>query len=333
MMKLRREGFPSCGSTPSVFSKNLSTFAFNFNSPKFTLLTTKIQRFAEINTFFEATGFKKRTDIADFFVFAFDELPQDGLLKMPPYQKDFYQVSLIIRSDSSSFVINQQTNNEQKNLLYFLSPDHIFSWQRDVVTQGFICYFKPSFLGFYKGNVAQDFSFFDLSEQNILYLNSQQSHELNGDFDRLYKEFYTQNNYRIQILQSFLLSLLFKCKSLNDAYAPEQTKPSKKQELLMRFRNLVNNCYITNKQVGDYAEKLFVTANYLNDIVKEQTGKTAKELVTEKIMTEAKKALQYSTDDIAQVAYNLGFEEPTNFIRFFKTHAQLTPKSFRNQLP
>ncbi|MCA6407710.1 MAG: hypothetical protein IM575_01140, partial [Cytophagales bacterium] len=54
----------------------------------YTLQTLKqnIKRFKEINEFFETTGFEKRTDIVDFFVFRFDELPKDSALKMPPYQ-------------------------------------------------------------------------------------------------------------------------------------------------------------------------------------------------------------------------------------------------------
>jgi hypothetical protein len=57
-------------------------------------LKKNIKCFDEINDFFETTGLEKRTNIADFFVFLFDELPNDNALKMPPYQKDFYQISL-----------------------------------------------------------------------------------------------------------------------------------------------------------------------------------------------------------------------------------------------
>jgi AraC family transcriptional regulator, transcriptional activator of pobA len=294
------------------------------------ILTTKIKRFAEINEFFQTTGFDKRTDINDFFIFTFDELPTHSAFKMPPYQKDFYQVSLIIRSDNSTLSINQQSNKGQQNVLYFLSPEHIFSWQRDTVTKGFICYFKAAFLDFFNGNITRDFSFFDLTSHNILTLQENQAAELTLDFEKIYREFYTPNNYRVQVLQSLLLSLLFKLKNINEAYSTERSPISKKQDLLLRFKNLVNNCYLTQKQVSDYAAKLFVTANYLNECVKEQTGKTAKEIITEKIIIEAKKALQFSDDDVAQVAYNLGFDEPTNFIRFFKAHTSMTPKAFKN---
>jgi AraC family transcriptional regulator, transcriptional activator of pobA len=251
-------------------------------------------------------------------------------LKMPAYQKDFYQVSLILNADNAEIGINEQKNKSLENTLYFLSPDHIFSWQRNLNTTGFVVYFKLEFLNFFNGDIKNDFSFFDLSQTNTILLAKNTALGLANDFEKLYKEFYTPNTYRIQILQSFLLSLLFKCKSLQEEKYIVPIKLSKKQDVVFRFQNLVSNCYLTTKLVGEYADKLFVSANTLNQNVKEVTGKTAKDIIAEKIIQEAKKLLQYSSDDVAQVAFHLGFEEPTHFIRFFKNQTTITPKEFRN---
>lgn len=291
----------------------------------------RILHFSDINSFFEATGFEKRTDIADFFVFRFDELPKDGALKMPPYQKDFHQLSLILEAGNALADINTQTNSSLANTLYFLSPEHIFSWQRNQQTTGFVVYFKTAFLNFFSGQFQQAFSFFSLSQQNFLPLNSTVATELAADFDKLYKEFYTPNPYRQQILQSFLLSLLFKCKSLQEAQGTVAPPLSKKQALVLSFQNLVTNCYIKHKQVSDYAEQLHLSANALNQTVKEVLGSTAKAVISEKIVQEAKRQLKYSTQDISEVAYALGFDEPTHFIRFFKQHTNSTPKAYRQQ--
>jgi AraC family transcriptional regulator, transcriptional activator of pobA len=295
-------------------------------------MNTNIKRFREINEFFETTGFQKRTDIPEFFIFSFEELNHDSAVKMPPYQKDFYQLSLIIQSENSSFSINQQQNSSQQNVLYFLSPDHVFSWKRDIVTTGYVCYFKKSFLDFFNGNIDNDFSFFNLTEQNIIVLSDSQVHELQSDFRKLHTELNIPNSYRTQILQSSLLSLLFKCKSLDENMSKNEPKPSEKTKIYNQFKNLVNNCFILDKQVNIYADKLAVRPTYLNEIVKETTGRTAKEVISERVIEEAKKLLHYGTEDVAQIAFYLGFEEPTNFIRFFKTHTNSTPKDYRNQL-
>ena len=208
----------------------------------------EIKRFKEINEFFETTGFKKRTDIPEFFVFRFDELSSDSAFMMPPYQKDFYQVTLILNPENAAADIDDQSNQQLENTLYFLSPEHIFSWQRSVKTSGFIVYFKTEFLDFFRGNFKTEFSLFELSSENFLKLSNEEVQGIIIDFEKLYKEYYTQNAYRNQILQSSLLSLLFKCKSVETNRGVKLKKRSKKEDLTFRFQNLVANSIIKHKK-------------------------------------------------------------------------------------
>jgi len=293
-------------------------------------LENKIRRFKEINEFFETTGFEKRTDIPEFFIFRFDELTDSSALKMPPYQKDYYQVSLILNPENAIADIDEQSNDTLKNTLYFLSPDHIFSWQRNSNTTGFIVYFKAEFLNFFSGHFKSEFSLFDLSNENFLKLENKEVQDILSDFDKLYKEYYTSNNYRHQILQSSLLSFLFKCKSLQESRGAKTKNLSKKEELVYRFRNLVMNSYIKHKKVSEYATLLHISSNSLNQTVKSVLGRTAKEVISEQIIQEAKRHIRYSADDISEISYSLGFDEPTHFIRFFKKQTALTPKEYRN---
>lgn len=290
----------------------------------------EIKRFKEINELFETTGFEKRTDIPDFFVFTFDEMSEKSAFKMPPYQKDFYQVTLILNSENAKVDIDIQSNKALENTLFFLSPDHIFSWQRNTKTTGYIVFFKVEFLNFFSGNFKKDFSMFDLSNENFLQLDQANTQRIVSDFDKLYTEYYTPNTYRTQVLQSSLLSLLFKCKSFQEANETQTKSLSKKEELVFRFRNLVANSYIKYKKVSDYADLLSTSSNSLNQTVKAVTGKTAKEIISNKLIQEAKKQLQYTSEDISEISYALGFEEPTHFIRFFKKQTTTTPKEYRN---
>ena len=293
-------------------------------------MKNEIKRFKEINEFFETTGFEKRTDIPEFFVFRFDELSSDSAFRMPPYQKDFYQVTLILNPENAAADIDDQSNQQLENTLYFLSPYHIFSWQRTAKTSGFILYFKPEFLDFFKGSFKTEFSLFDLSSENFLKLSKQQVQSIVIDFEKLYKEYYTPNTYRDQILQSSLLSLLFKCKSIENDRGAKLKKRSKKEDLVFRFQNLVSNSFIKHKKVIDYAELLNTSSNSLNLAVKSVLGRTAKAVISERVVQEAKRLLKYSSEDIAELSYALGFDEPTHFIRFFKKMTSTTPKEYRS---
>ncbi len=289
-----------------------------------------LTRFKDINEFFEATGFELRTDIPDFFVFSLNDIPKSGIMSMHPYQKDFYHITLVLKSKKSEITIDEQHNTSQENFLFFLSTEHIYSWKRDFSVKGFTVFFKPSFLNFYTGNFESDFSFFDLADRNIIELSPSKIKEVSEDFEKLYNEFHTSSLYREQILQTQLLSLLYKFKGIQEDFSTLEILPNKRQALVFKFKNLVNNLFITSKQVGDYAGKLFVSVSTLNKIVKDLTGKTAKEIINEKVILESKRMLLYTSNDIAQIAFNIGFDEPTHFIRFFKTHTLQTPKEYRN---
>ena len=293
-------------------------------------MKNEIRRFKEINEFFETTGFKKRTDIPEFFVFRFDELSNDSALKMPPYQKDFYQVTLILNPENAAADIDDQSNQQLENTLYFLSPDHIFSWERTAKTSGFVVYFKAEFLDFFRGNFKTEFSLFELSSENFIKLIKEEVQGIVIDFEKLYNEYYTPNSYRDQILQSSLLSLLFKCKSIETNRGIQLKKRSRKEDLTFRFQNLVSNSFIKHKKVIDYAELLNTSSNSLNLAVKSVLGRTAKDVISERIIQEAKRLLKYSSDDISELSYTLGFDEPTHFIRFFRKMTSTTPKEYRS---
>ena len=162
-------------------------------------------------------------------------------------------------------------------------------------------------------------------------LSTSKKNEVLVDFENILQQFNTQSNYREQILQPLLLSLLFKLKGIQEEYTVLELPTSKRQIIVFKFKNLVNNLFISYKQVSDYAEKLFVSSNTLNKIVKDLTGKTAKEIINDRVILESKKMLLYTSSDIAQIAFNIGFDEPTHFIRFFKSHTLQTPKEYRIQ--
>ena len=78
-----------------------------------------------------------------------------------------------------------------------------------------------------------------------------------------------------------------------------------------------------------FADKVCLSPNYFGDLVKKETGKTAKEYIQLKMMDMAKEILHDSNKSITQVAYELGFQYPQHFVRFFKKHIGITPSEYR----
>jgi AraC-like DNA-binding protein len=74
---------------------------------------------------------------------------------------------------------------------------------------------------------------------------------------------------------------------------------------------------------------LSVTANYLSQSVKQVSGRNALSFITERVAVEARSLVRYTDMEISRIAYQLEFSDPTNFGKFFKKHAGLSPSAFR----
>ena len=82
--------------------------------------------------------------------------------------------------------------------------------------------------------------------------------------------------------------------------------------------------------VSEYASELAVTADYLNKVLKNITGISAKEHIQNKLVTEAKRLLIFSNISNKELSYQLGFDEAAHFNNFFKKMTGLTPTEFRS---
>ncbi len=97
------------------------------------------------------------------------------------------------------------------------------------------------------------------------------------------------------------------------------------------LRALVEEQFRKERLLGFYAEKLAMTPDRLNDIVKRATGVTAGHLIRQRVLTEAKRQLVFTTLAIHEIAYDLTFSDPSHFARFFRKQTGTTPQDFREQ--
>ena len=81
--------------------------------------------------------------------------------------------------------------------------------------------------------------------------------------------------------------------------------------------------------VNFMAEKLNISPRYLSDVLKQETGKTAIELIHLSLISEAKNLLRLGEKSVSEIAYELGFENASYFSRLFKKQAGMTPKEFK----
>ncbi|HAT29624.1 MAG TPA: AraC family transcriptional regulator [Janthinobacterium sp.] len=98
-----------------------------------------------------------------------------------------------------------------------------------------------------------------------------------------------------------------------------------------QFELLIEEKYTGHHPVGYYAGRIGITSAHLNTIARGLSGKSALQLIHERVLLEAKRNLAYTSMTVSVVSYALGFGDPAYFTRFFKRHIGLAPKDFRAQ--
>lgn len=154
--------------------------------------------------------------------------------------------------------------------------------------------------------------------------------ELQELTDKILQEQANQNPDSHQIIRAYLNILLLKCKSKYNV----NTKAGKENihsqnQVMQKFRILAERNFRKYHLVKEYASLLSVTPENLNEISKKQTGKTASEIISDRLMLEAKRLLLYSDLKAKEIAYFLNFQDPSYFNKFFKNSTGHTPSGFR----
>lgn len=140
------------------------------------------------------------------------------------------------------------------------------------------------------------------------------------------KEDYNQEN-TYKSLHSIIFSKLERLKQ----YQTFHLKRTDKLEMFLQFKSLLETHYKSSRNADFYADKLNITYKHLNTICKSAVGVTVKQFIDQFLVLEAKRLLINSDIKSTELAYNLGFEEPTNFVKYFKKHTGFTPNSFKKE--
>lgn len=149
-------------------------------------------------------------------------------------------------------------------------------------------------------------------------------HAMNQEFDNADTD--TKN-----ILRSYLNIILSELNKQTPV-STEALSVSKREQTVIAFENLLSSFFKEEKFPWQYAQKLNISVNYLNRICNERRKMSCGDLIRKRIIIEAERLLHYTTNNILEIAYDLGFESTSYFTTFFKKHTGLSPESYRRKM-
>lgn len=140
-----------------------------------------------------------------------------------------------------------------------------------------------------------------------------------------------KDNYQSDILQNLLHNFLLQAERERRKHNFTEIKKGADLDYVMLFKDLLETNYKSQKQVSFYTKEILISEKRLNQATTKVLGKSPKEIIDYRIVLEAKRVLAHTTESVKEIGYDLGFDEPTNFIKYFKKHSGLTPTEFRGK--
>lgn len=278
--------------------------------------------------------YKKLNSDIQFECWTLDEThnPYDS---SQPHRHNYYEIFFFDKS-GGVHEIDFQAYPVKKNLLHLISPEQVHLLKRKSSVDGFVLSFTKEFCSLNLDNeiTIDDFPFFNNpSSPPILELKkSRQQKTILELVEKLKDEFHSDHSDKANVLRSYLHILLIHLKRIFQSTNSISTEIFAKNDLVRKFKLLVEKNFIQKKSVTEYAEMLHISSGHLNDTIHEAIGKTASDLIHERIILEAKRLLYHSSQNIKEIAYHLNFEDPSYFVKFFKNYTDITPETFRQQI-
>lgn len=229
----------------------------------------------------------------------------------------------------------------QNGTLVFIAPGQVIEFQRDPdeeydTHKGWTLAFHPDLIR--KSDLAEsirDYSFFSYDANEALHVSDEERTTIEELLDKIVKE-YSQNldKHSQKLIISNIQLLLDYCVRFYDRQF--FTRTNLNSDVVSKFERLIHHYYDNHEievsgipTVHYCAEKLNLSANYLSDLLRKETGKSAQEHIHLFIVDKAKTSLLNSSNSISEIGYSLGFEYPQHFSKLFKLKTGVSPSEYR----
>ena len=246
---------------------------------------------------------------------------------LPPHRKTVYDFIFITKGES----VRSKGLNEyhfQKNQIFFLPAYQITtheSMSEDI--EGFFVHFSSKLFADY-AHLLNGFNFLKFNTYPIISIPDDAIEPVVNLFERLTELFGLEGDRPQRKLIWYLMALFSEIEPYTSR--PNQAIKDTAARLTQQYKDTLSEHIYTYRSVAEFADHLHVTPNHLNKCVKKTVNKTAQGLLNEMLLLEAKSLLKYSELSISEIATKLFRSSSSNFSRFFKSQAGISPNNFRH---
>ena len=253
---------------------------------------------------------------------------------------DFHQVNLK-RGFSGSLIYGRNSYDFEDGTLTFIKAGQVIQMEvlpKEVKeSSGWTLLFHPDLIRKSElGKTIENYSFFDYDLNEALHLSEKEINSLNALVDKIKEEYNQQIDKHSQELIIANIEMLLK---YSTRFYDRQfyTRTNLNKDILVEFNKIVKEYYNSESPtrtgvltVKECARQLNLSVNYLGDLLKTETGRSAKDHINDYVIETAKTKLLGSNENVSDIAYSLGFEYPQGLNKLFKAKVGVSPSQYRN---
>lgn len=218
--------------------------------------------------------------------------------------------------------------------IFVLNPGQVHCWDLSADAGGYVFFHTREFYdNIFLHRKIDHFPFFHLQQNNPLILpQGEELQRITGLFTLLIDEYRMGRLYQSASLESLTDLIYIELARLYDRDNCHKRQSGIHYEKVVKLRKLIDLHFREKKSPGQYADMLHMTTRHLSRICNEVMACSTSDLITERIILEAKRLLTHAEVTIGEVASRLGYDDYSYFIRLFKKHTGQSPRAFQKSV-
>jgi AraC family transcriptional activator of pobA len=222
----------------------------------------------------------------------------------------------------------------QPNDLVIVPESMVYASRNVHSCKGYCMHFKTEFIQpLLNKPLTEEFPFMDMEAEHIINVTADESEMIQRSFRDIITEYERYSPEKDSLVRNYIHILLLR---LREIYRPHVSRivetAGNASKVTSQFRKLLQKNFIKMRKVEQYAELMHISPKHLSDLVKEATGKTAKQIINDVVFLEAKVMLGSTKKTITEIAHDLAFQDQAHFSHFIRQHAGCSPIELRKKL-